>query len=152
MLCNLSLQVWLHQIRCCGGRAYRVLGLLRRTFTPTANVKEKRLLYISLVRSQLMYCSELWRPHLVKDIVLLESVQRRATKYILNDFESDYRSRLVKLDLLPLMYVFELKDVMFCVKNLKSPTRGFKLDDYLTFRRSGTRSSTAMKNVTQTFQ
>ena len=43
------------------------------------------------------------------------------------------------------MYVFELKDVMFCVKNLKSPTRGFKLDDYLTFRRSGTRSSTAMK-------
>ena len=126
-------------------RAYRVLGLLRRTFTPTANVKEKRLLYISLVRSQLMYCSELWRPHLVKDIVLLESVQRRATKYILNDFESDYRSRLVKLDLLPLMYVFELKDVMFCVKNLKSPTRGFKLDDYLTFRRSGTRSSTAMK-------
>ena len=28
--------------------------------------------YITLVRSQLLYCSQVWRPHLLKDILLLE--------------------------------------------------------------------------------
>ena len=81
-------------------RAYRVLGLLRRTFSSRADVKGKKLLYISLVRSQLIYCSPIWRPHLLKDVILLESVQRRATKYLLNDYRSDYTS----LDWLPWAY------------------------------------------------
>lgn len=127
------------------GRAYRVLGLLRRTFRMSANVNEKRLLYISLVRSQLMYCSSIWHPYLVKEIVRLERVQRRATKYILNDYRSDYKSRLVSLNLLPLMYILELNDVMFCVKSLQSPTRDFNIRDFITFSSGGTRSSTAMK-------
>jgi len=44
-----------------------------------------------------MYCSPVWRPHLMKDINNLELLQRRATKYILNDYASDYKTRLVKL-------------------------------------------------------
>jgi len=103
-------------------RAYRMLGLIRRTFSKRTNVHEKKLLYITLVRSQLLYCSVLWRPNLLKDIELLERVQRRVTKYILSDFHSDYRKRLLALNnLLPLMYVFELHDVMFAVLSLKSP-------------------------------
>ena len=42
------------------------------------------------------------------DILLLEHVQRRATKYILNDYTSSYKSRLTKLNLLPLMCIYEL--------------------------------------------
>ena len=84
-------------------------------------LREKRLLYISLVHSQVFYCSVIWRPHLLKDIILLENVQRRTTKYILNDYRSDYKSRLIALGLLPLMYIFELNDILFCIKNLKSP-------------------------------
>ena len=38
-------------------RAYRVLGLLRRTFSSNTNLREKKRLYVSLVRSQLVYCS-----------------------------------------------------------------------------------------------
>ena len=45
-------------------RAYRVLGLLRRTFRASNNIHEKLILYVSLVRSQLLYCSQIWRPHL----------------------------------------------------------------------------------------
>ena len=45
---------------------------------------------------------------LFNDILLLEKVQRRATKVILNDYTSDYKSRLIKLQLLPLMYAYEL--------------------------------------------
>ncbi len=49
------------------------------------------------------YCSApLWRPHLSKGIQLLENIQRRATKFILNDFISDYKTRLTSLRLLPL--------------------------------------------------
>ena len=45
----------------------------------------------------------------------------RATKFILNDYESSYKTRLKQLHLLPLMYVFEFNDLMFLVKSLKEP-------------------------------
>ena len=38
----------------------------------------------------------------MKDIKLVENVQRRATKFIVNDFSMDYKSRLLQLKLLPL--------------------------------------------------
>ena len=60
-------------------KAYNTLGLLHRTFK-TNNVQVKKLLYISLVRSQLLYCSQLWRLQLIKDVQKLESIQRRTTK------------------------------------------------------------------------
>ena len=56
------------------------------------------VLYISLVRSQLIYCSQIWRPYLLKDIITLERI-RRATKFILNDYQLSYRFHLVKLHL-----------------------------------------------------
>ena len=37
----------------------------------------------------------------MKNIQLLESIQWRATNYILNDYTNDYRTRLMKLKLLP---------------------------------------------------
>ena len=60
----------------------------------------------------------------MKDILTIERVQRRATKYILNDFifTSCYKTRLLKLNLLPLMYMFELQDLLFTIKSIKSPT------------------------------
>ena len=126
-------------------RAYRVLGLLRRTFRASTNIHEKLILYVSLVRSQLLYCSQIWRPHLVSDFTKLERVQRRATKFILNDYTSDYKARLLALNLLPLMFVLELRDVMFCVQSLKSPTRDFDIMNFVSFSSGDTRSSAAGK-------
>ena len=65
-------------------KAYNTLGLLCRTFK-TNNVQVKKQLYISLLWSQLLYCSQLWRLQLIKDIQKLERIQCRATKYILNN-------------------------------------------------------------------
>ena len=124
-------------------RAYRVLGLLRRTFRASINIHEKLLLYVSLVRSQLLYCSQIWRPYLVSDIAKLKRVQRHATKFILNDYTLDYKARLLALNLLPLM-MFVL-DVMFCVQSLKSPTRDFDITNFVSFCLGGTRSSAARK-------
>ena len=63
-----------------------------------------------------MYCSCLWKPYLLSDIELLERVQRRATKYILNDYTSNYKERLLRLKLLPMMYIYDLADIMFFYK------------------------------------
>ena len=60
--------------------------VLRRSFNPLNSSSTKKTLYATMVRSHLIYCSLVWRPRFIKDIQLLERVQRRATKYILNDF------------------------------------------------------------------
>ena len=110
---------WSHHISRITSKAYKTLGLLRRTFTSSNNVTTKKKLYLSLVRSQLIYGSLIWRPLLQRDINILEHIQRRATKYILNDYTSDYRSRLITLNLLPLSMLLELSDIYFFVKSFK---------------------------------
>ena len=107
---NLS---WDKRYKSISARAYKVLGLIRRTIASTHSTSTLVTLYISMVRSQLLYCTQLWRPHLMKDILTLEQIQRRATKYLLNDYTSSYKTRLVKLRILPLMYLFELQDILF---------------------------------------
>ena len=119
---------------------YKILKLLRRTFHTSCTNTEKQL-YLSLVRSQLMYCSQLWRPNLIKDIFCLERVQRRATKYILNDFSFDYKSCLLKLNILPLMYIYKLNEILFFNKIANSPSPHFKIHHYITFSNPATRSS-----------
>ena len=57
--------------------------------------------------------------YLIKDIILLERVQHRATNFILNNFQSSYKSCLLTLNLLPLMYLFEIHDIIF----LLNPSR-----------------------------
>ena len=96
---------------CC--KAYRSLNLIKRIISSSAPVNIKKRLYISLVRSQLSYCSQLWRSQFVNDIMSLESVQRRSTKYIIQDYSSNYKQRLIFLNLLPLMYWYELQDMLF---------------------------------------
>ena len=94
-----------------------------------------------MVCSHLIYCSPVWRPRFIKDIQLLERVQRRVTKYILNDFTSDYKDRLISLELLPLMMYYELLDIMFFVKSLKTPNDCFDISNYLQFTTCNTQSS-----------
>ena len=76
----------------------KTLNLIRCSFSTGHSPQAKKILYLYLVHSQLTYCSQIWHPHLLKKI------QRRAreNKYILNDFTSDYRSRLIALKILQL--------------------------------------------------
>ena len=88
-----------------------------------------------------MYCSTIWRAHLIKDITMIEQLQRRATKFILNDHQSCYFDRLIKLQLFLLMYAFELADIIFAIKALKSPSDSFDTTNYYSFSYGSTRSS-----------
>ena len=126
-------------------RAYKMLGFLRRVFCRANTIIAKKHLFNVLVKSQISYCSEIWRPHLLKDIQTLENIQRRATKFILSDFSSDYKSRLLSLNMLPLMMQFELSDIMFFIKSLKEPSDSFDILKYVTFCSGRTRSATFLK-------
>ena len=114
---------WSKHINFICANAYKTLHLILRSVSSNSLGLRKGL-YLSLVRSKLSYCSQLWRPHLVKDILCLESVQRRATRYILNNYSrhTSYKSRLINIKLLPLMYWLELQDVLFLVKCLQGTT------------------------------
>lgn len=125
--------------------AYKILGLLRRTFSKSISVKAKKTLYLTLVRSHFIYCSVLWRPYLIKDIKALEAVQRRSTKFILQDYDMDYKNRLKKLNMLPLMMYFELADIMFFVKSIKAPTNRFDINKFISFSSTSTRYATNLK-------
>ena len=128
-------------------KAYRSLRLIRRTFGHSPSVAARKKLYIALIRSQISYCSPLWRPHLLKDIELLEQIQRRATKFILNDYSLDYKFRLTSLKLLPLMMYYELLDLSFFIRSLKQPSGdSFNIFSHVQFCDSkSTRSSTFIK-------
>ena len=88
---------WSDHIHRITSKAYKMLGLVRRSFSNKLPVSVKKSLYLSLVRSHLMYCSVIWRLHLCKDIILLEKIQRRTSKFLLNDYSSDDKTRLMSL-------------------------------------------------------
>ena len=75
----------------------------------------------------------------------MERIQRRSTKYILNDYTSDYKTRLLKLKLLPLMYLVDLSDVLFFIKSIKLPSDYFNILHFASFSSSNTRSSSHNK-------
>ena len=52
--------------------AYKLLSLLRRSFSSSNSVATKKLLYTALIRSRISYASSVWYPHLIKDTQLLE--------------------------------------------------------------------------------
>ena len=138
---------WSNHIKIISSKAYKKLGLLRRTFCNSNSIQSKKSLYISLVRSQLTYASQVWRPSLLKDIYTLETVQRRATKFILNDSSSNYKSRLISLKLLPLSMVLEIHDISFFIKCHKQPTTSFVITDFISFSTNTTRSGSQRKLI-----
>ena len=55
--------------------------------------------------------------------------------YILNDFNSNYRDRLLSLNFLPLMMQLELFDILFFIRCLKNPdtTQKFSIHSFVQF-------------------
>ena len=49
-------------------KAYKSLNLIRPTLPPNSSTKLKTQVYFSLVKSHMSYCSQLWRPQLIRDI------------------------------------------------------------------------------------
>ena len=74
-------------------KANRILGIIKRNCVDRSS-DTIITLYKSLVRPHLEYCSQIWSPHLMKDIKLIESVQWRATKLVQRIEYLSYDERL----------------------------------------------------------
>ena len=90
-----------NQCQAAAGKANRILGMLKRNIT--SRKKEVMLpLYRTLVRPHLEYSVQFWNPYLVKDIKLLENVQRRATRLISGMKGLTYEEKLKECNLFSL--------------------------------------------------
>ena len=94
----------------------KMLGLIKRTVGYRCPLKTKLLLYNALVKTSLSYGSVIWSYGSKKYLKAVEAVQRRATKYITHDYTSDYKTRLIKCNLLPLSFSKEVNDICFLYK------------------------------------
>ena len=76
---------WTSHVEYVTGKANKVLGLLRRNLVDCPQ-ELKEIAYVSMVRSILEYASAVWDPHLIKDKSALERVQRRAARFVKNEY------------------------------------------------------------------
>lgn len=117
-------------------KANKMLGFLMRTCKPFDQLKTIMVLYNSLVRSQLEYCSSIWSPLYSCYDLKLESVQRRFTRYVYKKFNyppEEYENRLRKLEMISLSDRRILSDVTNLNK-IVNGTMKTKLIEELGFR------------------
>ena len=94
---------WQPHVEKISKKANSVLGFLRRNLRHChASLKETA--YVSLVRPILDYACTVWDPHLAGDVQKLESVQRRAARFVCNDYNpcSSVTQMMSKLNWVPL--------------------------------------------------
>jgi hypothetical protein len=103
---------WEDHINNIVSRANKRLGLIKRCLGNECNLEVKLNCYTSLVRPILEASSCVWSCNNKKQISKIESVQRRATKYILCDYTHDYKTRLESCHILPLTYRREYLDMV----------------------------------------
>jgi ribonucleases P/MRP protein subunit RPP40 len=111
-------------------KGYQMLGMVARTIVS----REKQViipLYKSIVRPHLDYCVQAWRPHLQKDIDLLERVQRRVTRMIQSCKGLEYEDRLKKLELTTLE-TRRLRADLIEVFKIVSGLEGLKEEEFFT--------------------
>ena len=82
---NSSNLTWTRHTENFTGKGNRTLGFLCRSFKD-CTTQVKAATYTTMVRSTLEYATTVWDPYLQKDIKAVEQVQRRAARYVLNDY------------------------------------------------------------------
>ena len=116
-----SKSTWETQVLVVSARANKLFGPLHRTCPMLTDVRlVRRSLYLALVKSQMSYATEVWSPSHLTLKQKAERVQKRATRWIqqIKQGELSYKERLIHLDLLPLTYDREAKDLVFLYKAL----------------------------------
>jgi ribonuclease P/MRP protein subunit RPP40 len=135
-----------NQCATAARKGYQTLGLISRTF-----ISKKKgiisMLYKSLVRPHLDYCIQAWRPHLQKDINVLERVQRRATRMVEECKGLDYEERLKVMNLTTLETRRERADLIEVFKILNG-LEGLSEEDF--FVRNSSVTAGSMSSGTST--
>ena len=129
---------WATHIYTMVRKAHSRSWLCMRAIGFHAPRKAKLASYLTMVRSILEYGSTIWSPSYKHLIICIESIQRRATNYILNNpkrpnpMHINYKERLLLLKLLPLSFRREILDIQLFLKIWNSANK-FGLDQYIHF-------------------
>ncbi|CAK1593267.1 unnamed protein product [Parnassius mnemosyne] len=86
-------------------KAYKALGFIIRSCSSFRNLKSIKILYCSLVRSNLEYASQIWNPQYNIYVNKIESIQKRFIRYVCSKFripKENYELLCGRLHLLPL--------------------------------------------------
>ena len=101
-------------------KATAQFNLLRRTCHFVKNIKKRRTLYLTLIRSLFNHCSHVWKP-VGPATFHFEALQKRCIKGILKEsFQAYtdmlYLKKLKELDILPVDYYFIKSDLQLFYK------------------------------------
>ena len=118
-------------------KANQKYGLLKRTCHFVNDIKRRRVLYITLARSQFNHCSTIWRPNNKTLLDKFENFQKKCIKWILCEEELSYHSQHIYMskcrqaNILPISYMFINNDLaMF--HQIVYKLIPLSLPDYLT--------------------
>ena len=136
---------WKDHLVMIVAKANRMLGFLKRNCAGIVGSMVLLRLYCSLVSFHFCFCSQLWAPQSsTSSLILVENIQRRATRFILRNSNLCYKACLVKLKLLPLSYWLKYLDLVFffkCLHGLIDFTREFSC--YFSFLKGNTRRASS---------
>ena len=96
------------------------MGTIRRNFK-YLNYQTLKTIFCAHVRIYLEYANLFWSPNRKKDIVLIESVQKKATKFLPGMIGLTYEQRLRKINLPTLSYR-RLRDPWLRLTKYLTPT------------------------------
>ena len=82
---------WGEHVQSVCSKARKILGLLYRRFYNNAPSNSLVLLYLSFVRPHLNSASAIWSPHVKKDKIALENVQKFACHMATRSCDSSYQ-------------------------------------------------------------
>ena len=120
---------WTEHVNIKSGKALRCSFSLKRNIPYNTQRKTKRQLYISSVRSTLLFNSCVRQPNFAS-LRKLETVQLRAKKWICG--LNEYKTSIASIKLLPICYRLIYSDlVLFC--NILQNNYDIKIDDYASF-------------------
>ena len=136
--------MWSAHVEEISSKARQIVGLMYRQFYTWSSPQALLKLYTSLVRSHLEYASQVWNPHLIKDIDRLERVQKFAVKVCCKEWNAFYPELLevpelsVQRKCLNLCYFYKLVNHSFefpncpiTVRMLYYPNRNGRTDLYV---------------------
>ncbi len=99
-------------------KANQKFGLTKRTCSFVNDITRRRVLYLTLVRSQFEHCSPIWRPSSKTVLDKFEAFQKKCIKWILNEVDNSYFSysnyirKCREVSILPLAQKFDLNDLV----------------------------------------
>ena len=87
---------WNQHVGSISKKASSTLGFMRRNLRSCPKECRKAA-YFSLVRSKLEYAATVWDPYYQQDIDRLENIQRRAARFISNDYRSRHEGAVTEM-------------------------------------------------------